>query len=162
MVITKTIKERKCGGCGRMKPKGEFPRKKRYGHCIECRRLYNNLYQQRRRNEEDVRKQAGIETWDQVDSLIREMAESQFRIQKEYALLDNKIATLKKATDEIIETDIIHQINLRSMLTAFLENVCPSKQAMRRKFDFGALRFCRGKLSMDLDTVCAEQRMGKP
>jgi transposase-like protein len=160
MAITKKIKEKKCSGCGRIKPKGEFLRG-RNNNCSECRRQYNRLYKQSRKGE-DARLQAGIETWDQVDSLMREMAESQYRIQKEYALLDKKIAILKKDTDGIIEPDLFHQINLRSMLMMFLKKALPPERAIHRKFDFGTLRFYRGKLNMDLDTDYAEQRMGKP
>lgn len=103
-----------------------------------------------------------IETWEQVESIIREMAESQFKIQKEYAALEKRIALLKKYTNEMIESMLLHQINFQSMLKAFLKKTCPKGQAVTRRFDFGILRFYRGKLDVDLDAAYAGERMDKP
>ena len=143
-----------------MKPKKEFLRG-RNSNCIECRRLYNRIYKQSHKREQG-RSEAGIETWDQVDSVIREMAELQYGIQKEYVALEERIAILKRHTAEIIEPDLFHQINLRSILKAFLEKACPPGRAIRRKFDFGIVRLCRGKLNVVLDAARAGQRIGKP
>jgi hypothetical protein len=152
-------KKRICGGCGLPKPKREFV--KSDNRCRDCRRQFWRLYKKMRK-EGQVRTGVGIETWGQVDSAIREMAELQHEIQKEYAALEGRIALLKKYTDEIIEPKIFHQINLRSMLKTFLEKTHTKKEVITRYFNFGILRFHRGKLELDLDAVYAGQRMGKP
>lgn len=159
MITKSKQRERICSNCGLPKPKGEFI--KNNNCCSDCRRQYWRIYKQAQKQGE-VRLQIGIEKWGQVDSVIREMAESQYKIQKEYAALEKRIALLKKYTEEIIEPHLSHQINLRSMLKAFLGKACPEKRAIRKRFDFGILRFCQGKLNVTLDAAYAGQRMGKP
>jgi hypothetical protein len=157
--------ERRCGGCGLMKPKSGFPGRTKSEHCLDCRRQYNRIYKQLRREgkiQQGHLQSVGIETWEQVDSVIREMAESQYRIQKEYADLQKRITILKKYTEETVELELFHQTNFRSMLTEFLKKACQPGRAIRRKFVFGSLRFRRGKLEVNLDADYAGQRIGKP
>ncbi len=165
MITTSKQKERICVGCRLPKPKGEFI--KGSSRCRECRRQYHRIYKQLRRQGRprqfrEALLEKEIETWEQVESIIREMAESQFKIQKEYAALEKRIALLKKYTNEMIESMLLHQINFQSMLKAFLKKTCPKGQAVTRRFDFGILRFYRGKLDVDLDAAYAGERMDKP
>jgi hypothetical protein len=165
MTVTSKQKERICSYCGLPKPKRAF--RKKDNRCLDCRREYNRVWKQlsragKARQTNQASSEVGIETWGQVDSVIREMAESQFKIQKEYAALEKRIALLKKNTDETIEPELIHQINFRSMLKVFLEKTCSTEQAILKRFDFGVLRFHRGKLEVELNAAYAGQRMGKP
>jgi hypothetical protein len=167
MTVTSKQKKERCGSCGLMKPIKELRCNERKINCLKCRRQYNRVYKQLRRAGQARQKnqtysEVGIETWDQVDSIIREMAESQFRIQKEYADLEKRIVFLRKYTAEAVEPELIHQINFRSMLKAFLKKTCSTEQATLKRFDFGVLRFCRGKLDVDLDAAYAGQRIDKP
>jgi endogenous inhibitor of DNA gyrase (YacG/DUF329 family) len=147
-----------------MKPKVDFPRHSKSNQCLECRRQYNRVYKQLSRKGfcQQICRNVGIETWEQVDSVIRAMAESQYGIQKEYAALEKKITILKNDTEKVVEFDLCHQINYHSILMVFLKKVCQPGRATRRKFNFGSLRFCRGKLRVDLKVDYAGQRIGKP
>ena len=165
MTVNSKQKERICRGCGLPKPEKEFI--KGSSSCLECRRQYHRVYKQLRRQGRPRQKreaslEVGIETWGQVANVIREMAESQFKINKEHADLNRRIVLLKKYTDEVVEPELIHQINFRSMLRAFLKKTCSIKQATLKRFDFGVLRFHRGKLDVELDAAYAGQRMEKP
>jgi len=157
-------KERICSVCGLPKPKGEFVKsdKKR---CRNCRGQFWQVYKKARKQRgrpATYSVEVGIETWGQVDSLIREMAESQFRIHKEYMDLERRIALLKKCSDGTVEPEFIHQINFRSMLKTFLKKKYTKGQAVTQYFNFGIVRFHRGKLDVELDAVYAGQRMDKP
>jgi hypothetical protein len=165
VTVTSKQKEKICRGCGLPKPGKEFV--KGSSRCLECRRQYHRVYKQLRRQGRGRQKrqaflEVGIETWKQVDSVIREMAESQFKIQKEYADLKRRIVLLKKYTDEAVESEVIHQIIFQSMLKVFLKKTCSTAQATLKRFDFGVLRFNRGKLTVELDAAYAGQRMEKP
>jgi predicted nucleic acid-binding Zn-ribbon protein len=165
MTATSKQKKRICKHCGQPKPVEEFV--KGSNRCLECRRQYFRVYKQlsragKARQKREACLEVGLETWGQVDSVIREMAESQFRIQKEHADLEKRIALLKKYTDETVEPELIHQITFQSMLRAFLKKTCSTEQAILKRFDFGVLRFHQGKLAVELDAARAGQRMGKP
>jgi len=167
-MVTSKQKEERCGSCGRMKPKKELRCNGRKIHCLDCRTQYRHIYEQRCREGQAIHTHhassadVGIETWGQVDSVIREMAESQFKINNEYMGLNRRIALLKKYTAEAVEPELIHQINFRLMLETFLKKTCSTEQAILKRFDFGVLRFHRGKLDVELDAAYAGQRMDKP
>ncbi|MGA2678264.1 MAG: hypothetical protein ABSF37_03065 [Sedimentisphaerales bacterium] len=162
MIAKNKQKERICSDCGLPKPKGEFIKKS--NRCRECRRQFWRAYKQalKRGHRKNSSAEIGIETWEQVDSLIREMAESQFEIKKEYADLEKRIVLLKKYTENAVEPELIHQMKFRFMLKEFLKKTTPKGQVVTRRFDFGILRFHRGKLDVELNTVYAGQRMDKP
>jgi hypothetical protein len=165
MTVTNKQKERVCSDCGLPKLKSAFRKKDK--RCWECRKRYISAYKQLRRAGQPRQTryafaEVGIETWEQVESVIREMAESQFRINEEYAGMERRIALLKKNTDVTVEPELIHQINFRSILKAFLKKTCPKGQAITKYCAFGIIKFHRGKLDVELDTTLARMRMDNP
>ncbi len=164
--------KKKCGKCKRIKLGSCFT-KDRSGPdglcpiCKECKRKYEREYikaaRQKRKGKFDnpnVGEATGIESECQIDSMIREMAELSANIDKERALCDHRISLIKQYTNENIEPLASHKFALQTMLLNFLKK--QKAKRFYRKYRFGIVSFCRGKLKLSLDTDLAKQMMEKP
>jgi len=162
------IREKSCSKCGIVKPKSEFHKDKNIAdgyrrECKDCKRDYERVYKRAYRKFGATKpERVEIETWDQIDSIIREMAELQCQIQDEHKQCDYRIQLLKGYSNEIIEPALCHQISLRLMLDAFLKKHCPRTKTTKKGYRFGTLQFSRGKLEVELNTERARKYIGKP
>jgi len=104
----------------------------------------------------------GIDSMPQVDSVLREMSELQFKIDHENKLCDDRIKMLKEYTEILIEPDLCHQFNLYIMLKEFLGKLCENGAEINRQFRFGAIRFSKGKLDTELRPKLANMAFDKP
>ncbi|MDD5064290.1 MAG: hypothetical protein PHQ35_05975 [Phycisphaerae bacterium] len=145
------IAEKKCKKCEQVKPSSDFFRDKNIksdGLKAICKECFMNTPAK------------GLENENQINSVIREMAELQANIDHEKALCETRISLVKKYTDEIIEPSTSHQTFLQTMLLTFLK-----KQKIKRfsrQYRFGVISFSRGKLRLRLDADLAKQMMEKP
>lgn len=162
--------KKKCCKCKRIKLRSCFTKDKSTSdglapNCKECKRKYEREYkkasrQQRKFDNVEVAPATGIVNENQIDSLIREMAELQASINCEKASCETRISLIKKYTDEIIEPSVSHQIAVQTMLLDFLKK--RGTKTFFRKYPFGVVSFSRGKLRLRLDADLAKQRMEKP
>lgn len=162
-------KIKRCNKCGLVKPHVAFSKckKGRYGRvgtCKDCIKIYNRLYAQSHIRGEHNRtnEERGIESWSQVEGVIRELAELQARIKNEYQALQQRIALIRKYSDDAVEPEISHRIALERMLEDFLGKLPLPKKGIRNFYRFGVLKFCGKKMSLELDTGLAGQMRDKP
>jgi hypothetical protein len=164
-------KTKRCSKCGKEKPVGCFT-KNSYNKdglndsCKECKHQFENSYKRNRRihlcDIDPQNSRAGIDSWQQIDSVLREMAESQIAIDRENAALEKRLGLVKSYSDEIIEPIFSHQIALRAMLETFFKKELSKTKTTRRRFKFGNIFWHKGKIKIKLNTVLAENRMNKP
>jgi hypothetical protein len=149
------------------KKRGSLPISKAYElHDLECtckkcekrsKQIYKNKLTQKNVIEAE---RLGIQNWNQIDSVLREMAELQSRINEEEVNCETRISLIKKYSEEIIDPWIAHQIALQIMLQNFLRK--DGRKRLIRKYRFGRIRFFRGQLKIQFDIDLAKQRMEKP
>ncbi len=129
--------------------------------CKECQKRNEQIYKnQQRRGKADAVKTLGIQNWNQVDSILREMAELQSCINEERALCEKRVSMIRKYSDETIEPLLFHQIALQTMLQNFLRK--NERKKLIRSYRFGSINFFRGRLKIQLNVDLAKQRRGKP
>jgi len=151
-----------------MKPITQFAKHKRNRDglsyvCKDCMKLYARDYHQRRRLDGSLEpKDPGLKTWEQVDGVLREMAELQVIINTEQALCDKRVAMVRKYSADAIEPHRGHQMHLQRMLEDFMKKNCPKSIVTKRKFRVGSVSFCRGKAKVDLEITLADKMRGKP
>ncbi len=103
-----------------------------------------------------------IEASNQIDSVLRELAELQFQINTENTACEKRIELIKGYTQEIIEPYQLHQTTLRVMLEEFCKKTWGKTKTVVKPFRFGLFRYCRGRLEISLNAKLAGNRMGKP
>jgi hypothetical protein len=160
-------KAKRCSGCGLIKASTKFSRHRRspdglQSECRECRRIKERIrfmIKAGRIKKEDV---FVISSWDQVESLIREMAETQCSINDAKAEYKKQVELLKQDfTDDILATTQ-RQIRLQLMIEAFARRNISELQNETRKFRFGVLVCEQRKFRIELDTDLARACLGKP
>lgn len=161
--------KKQCTKCRIIKSKDKFPKDKRAPDglnyiCKDCRRAYNTTYQKLRRGGKpkvtNIRA-AGIDSWNQIDSVLRELSESQYKINTENALCQERKALIDKYSQEITEPLVAHQIGLQTILIDFLKKNLVEAQRVR-KCRFGSVCFMLGKLELTLKPALAGKLIGKP
>lgn len=165
---------KRCGKCGKVKASDDFHKsrssKDGLGHvCKECYKAYYKDHKQhlksthkKRSDVDSQNSRAGIDSWQQVDSVLREMAESQLVINHENTALEERINLIKSYSNEIIEPPLSHQMVLQTMLIMFLKKELLKTKNTTRKFPFGKIFWSNGKVKIKLNTELAKNRMGKP
>ncbi|MCX5632846.1 MAG: hypothetical protein NTW93_04115 [Phycisphaerae bacterium] len=108
------------------------------------------------------RNTVGINDYKQINSVLREMAESQIAIDRENAALEIKLNRIKSESAVYIEPVKSHQITLRLMLETFLKKIFSDIEKASRLFEFGMIFWNNGTVSINLNTELAENRMDKP
>jgi hypothetical protein len=164
--------KKQCSKCKRIKLRSCFTKNKSTPDgldysCKECKREFEREYKRELRRSRRISLEpihivpaTGIENAEQIDSLIREMAELQANINHEKAQCKTRISLVKKYTDEIIEPFISHQIAIRVMLLDFLKK--QEDKTFSHKYRFGVVSFSCGKLKLSLCTDLARQEMDIP
>jgi hypothetical protein len=165
------IKTKHCGKCGEVKPADCFTKDSNskdglHINCKDCKRQFENFYKKNRRIHlpeiDHQNSRSGIDSWQQVDSVLRTMAESQIEIDKERAVCDKRVELIKKYSEEAIEPYLAHKTGLEAMLANFLTMKLSGIKATVRKFLFGQIYWNKGKVTITLNTELANRRMGKP
>ncbi|MGA2092743.1 MAG: hypothetical protein ABSH16_04960 [Sedimentisphaerales bacterium] len=173
--------EKICNKCGLTKKRSEFGRCKNNSGgllkirrtkssdglqrtCKSCQELQARLDKQFR--EIDTQKDTaryqrdranGIESPEQIDGVIRELAELQYAVKKEYQERERRIVLINKYSDEAIEPVILHQMMLRRILEDFLDKQPP--KVIDTIYRFGTLRYYRKKMSIELlDELAGQMR----
>ena len=71
-----------------------------------------------------VRGERGIDNWDQVDSVLREIAELQVVIDTKNKAFDGNLAFVKNSTQEVTGPALARWTSLRLMVEDFLRKHC--------------------------------------
>lgn len=158
------IKTKNCTKCGKAKPLACFYKQKRSadGRGSICKECHKTLYRKNQGDIDPPNCRSGIDSWQQVDSVLRAMAESQIAIDKEQAVCDKRVGLIKKYSEETIEPHLTHKMGLENLLTNFLKEKLPGIKTTVRKFSFGQIFWRKGKITINLNTELADRRMGKP
>jgi hypothetical protein len=129
--------------------------------CEECEKRKVRIDKSRQgRGKADLAEVRGIENWNQVGSVLRELAELQSGINEEEVNYEKRVSMIRKYSDEVIEPHLAHQINLQTMLQNFLKK--DGRKRLIRKYNFGVIKLFRGRLKIQLDADLAKQKMGMP
>jgi len=161
--------EKRCSKCGLIKSKDKFAKKASSPDglayiCKDCRRAYDTVYHKLQRSGKSRAtntRAAGIDSWNQIDSVLREMSEVQHKINTESDLREQRKQLIEQYAQEITEPLVAHQIGLQKILTDFLKkNREKAKQVFACRF--GAVCFRRGKVELTLKPVLAGKLIGKP
>jgi hypothetical protein len=156
------IRTKYCTQCNKEKPLDDFFKSKcsKDGRSSICKECQKSLYKKPHIAAQNSRE--GIDSWQQVDSVLREMAESQVVIDKEQAVCDKRIELIKKYSEETIEPYLTHKMALENMLKNFLRAELSGVKTATRKFSFGQIFWSKGKVKISLNTTLAKVRTGKP
>jgi hypothetical protein len=103
-----------------------------------------------------------LNTWEQAESVIREIAELQVAIDVEKSKCQERIKMIESYTDELIAPEIARITYLENMLKDFCKRERISGPATKRDLRFGSIAFRKGVFSVSLDKKLAMARMGKP
>ncbi|MFZ0035633.1 MAG: hypothetical protein WAK60_11685 [Sedimentisphaerales bacterium] len=129
--------------------------------CKKCEKRSKQIYKNKLTQKNVIEaERLGIQSWNQIDSVLQEMAELQSRINDEEANCEERISLIKKYSEEIIDPWIAHQITLQIMLQNFLRK--DGRKRLIRKYCFGTIKLFRGQLKIQFNVDLAKQRMGKP
>jgi len=104
----------------------------------------------------------GIDSIEQVDSILRELSELQYKIDHENKLCDDRIKMLKGYTEILNEPDLCHQLSLYRILKNYLKKICKNGSKINKQFRFGAIQFSKGKLDLELRPKLANMAFDKP
>ncbi|MGB8225596.1 MAG: hypothetical protein WCE45_01830 [Sedimentisphaerales bacterium] len=165
-----------CTRCGTRNPLKAFGKNRRQkdglaGTCKKCQKkcAAGILFPKSKKNNNPVnqndllkRSIAGINDYKQINSVLREMAESQIAIDRENAALEEKLNRIKSESAVYIEPVKSHQTTLRLMLETFLKKIFSDIEKATRLFEFGIIYWNNGIVSIKLNTELAENRMDKP
>lgn len=169
--IAKKPDTKRCSKCGREKPVSDFTKNCSskdgfYSSCKDCKqqfeRTYKKLYRKELHDIDSQNSRAVLDSWQQIDGVLREMAETQLTINNETESIEKRINTIKLQSDETIEPCVLHQIFLQAMLAVFLKKELSKDKRAVRQFQFGKILWNAGKVNIELNTEFAKERLGKP
>lgn len=161
--------EKRCRACGVVKLRRYFyttnyrPDGLR-DWCIDCEKKFQQSKKEKRNERAAIQPEfrVGIDTWDQVGGVLREIAELQLRAKIEAVNCKEHITLIKKDSEEAVAPIVNQQIFLRLLLESFLRKACSTSVKTFRKYRFGGLHYYRGNLRLDLNLELAHQRAGQP
>ena len=187
MILTKRklseVKEKKrCSRCRKLKPRAStcFAKNKRSpdGFCPSCKACqkkyrcgaeldygYRDLHKGKMcesQREPPERSKVSIDSWSQVDSVVREMAEVQAAINTEQATHERQIAQLKEYVKKPASAWQARQEQLTDTLREFFKKNCTDTMATTQEYRFGTVGYFGGHVILDLNTELAKERIGKP
>ncbi len=163
-------KEKRCPRCGIVKTASEFWKCKfkangLYSHCIKCLKLHRktrlailNIKDTKGIKDNDLKK---VESWNEVDSILREIAETQLTINAEEKACKNRVSMIIKQSSEAIAPYKRHQHRLRYMLESFLKKVWLYGDS-QREFRFGTIKVIRKNIVYNINVALAKERLGLP
>lgn len=158
-----------CSTCGIEKPQQQFDKKHESPdglsyRCKNCRNLSYRMRYIMRALHRDKNKglRPGIETWEQADNLVREMAELQLTINNEKRACERRVDMIKSDCAQKIRPYVAKQTLLQLTLEDFVTKTCRSARRMVKKCRFGVVAFYRRKLDVVLNIELAAAKIGQP
>lgn len=150
---------KRCPRCGEVKPVGAFHKDstKADGCNSACKACRAESYQYL---SGAVAK--GIESVDQLPSVLRSMAELQAAIESEKEVCRKRVALAKEYSRQASESWRALLVNWRRMLRRFASEQPGRKGVFFKRCEFGAVCFKDGKMTVTLDWIRAGLRRGKP
>lgn len=154
-----------CSKCKAVKPVSGFwkhstAKDRLHPWCKVCSVSDQSVRRENSKKQEPNIKGRGIESWSQMDSVFRELAEIKLRINEEKALCEKRINLIKEYSQEQIEPCITHQTGLRSMVEDFVKKNCAGRN-IKQTFRFGSLSFVEGKVRLSPNIGKAAKMRGK-
>ncbi len=158
-----------CSQCGIEKPQQQFYKKHESpdGLCFQCKSCQKLSMRMRYimralHREKGKGLRPGIETWGQVDNLVREMAELQVAINNAKRAYEKSIDMIKNDYAQNTRPYVTKQTLLQLTVEDFIKKTCRSARRMVKNCRFGKVAFYRRKLEIVLNVELAAARIGKP
>lgn len=153
-----------CASCKALKPHGEFHKDRRQCDGLNriCKQCRKEKYINSQNRKVYSKKFGEVETWDQVESVIRELAEIEADNEDYLELLKRKTAIIKNDYEEATANGRAHGIGLRILLKNFLNNQLHKKKTITKVSRFGTVIYDGSNLTFKLNTKLARQCRGKP
>jgi len=104
----------------------------------------------------------GIDQLQQLDSVLREMAELQAAINCEKTACAERIGTAQYHLGKTIGTWQAYFVELKMMVEAFMQKHYEKHLQMIVDYPFGSVSFLDGEVDVSLNVKLAAERRGKP
>lgn len=157
------VTSKRCYGCNMVKPAAEFGRNAGNNglsaYCKACEKLRQTKNHKRQRVQIH---HSPIQTWEQVDGLLRSMSELQYAIMVESQSLKERIAGLKSFAMKSIGAWHKQLTTQRAMIEGFLRCDYPEDYFDGKTFKFGSISYNKNGIDIKLKPKLAGERMGKP
>ncbi len=159
--------QKQCTYCKVIKPESEFQRCGNrsdglQARCKDCCRAIVADRNRRRKAERDAaaRIDYKIFNYEQMDSVVREMAEVQLEIDVELKVCQQRVTRTIQESAEVLEP---RRRRLQHFLTAIeCYFIRESRVRATKQFRFGLVQCHRGNVNVELDVKQAEKCLGKP
>ena len=157
------VKEKRCSMCGILKPAEKMvkDRSSKDGLSSRCKLCWT-AYNVRLQGHKEPRGKPRIETWEQVEDMLRAMAETQLSIQTEEANFNIRISKIEEAFTETVEAWTCQLAGQQIMIADFLKRDSKPGKPVTRQCDFGKIFFGKGKIEIKLNPDVARERWGRP
>ena len=161
--------EKQCSFCRVIKSSNEFHRSKNnldglQGMCKACAKVTKKTSWEKSRAEIERAQKTKImvNTEEQAESLIREMAENQQAIDTEQTACKKRVASIIQETAQAIAPRRRHQLLMYTAIECFFKKTLDWSKTFSTAYRFGLVKYYRGKTEIELDTVLAGKLIGKP
>ena len=104
----------------------------------------------------------GIHTWDQVDSVVRRIGETELAIRAEKNRCNEAILEIKKTSDRCIENWTHSQAELFVMIDNFAKEHYSAKSLYAKKMQFGLVKIRKSSVIIEPDYGNILKERGKP
>jgi len=168
--LDRTLPEvKRCARCGQEKKQQEFYGSK-YHHdglrneCKDCVRLDRRVYCAVRKAQKEQKgfHGPGIDTWEQVGAMLREMAELQIGVNREKQQHVKTVNVLKRDFANKLRPYLIKQSRFQLMIEYFIKTHRRECKRLHRQFRFGSVSFSRNTIDVQLNVAFAQERLGLP
>jgi len=167
--ITVELTEKQCAKCRIVKPCSDFYRSKErhdglHSDCKKCRNAakVENYAKRLARTGKTNRNGIIINTDEQVDHIIREMAELQLNINVEVNACKKRVSHFIQESARVLEPLRRRQQKLRIAIESFYMRTKTLSQFHSQSYRFGTIRIFRNELEIILDVRQAEKSQGMP
>lgn len=176
-----------CRTCKQIKPPERFRVRsdtgKRRSICQDCENIEHQERRKKKKTEQKApikesipqpveqnveaeadksKKYIGIKTWEQVDSVIREIGQIEEQIRREKNRRNSRILRIKDESDRVIDLFEKKQRLLYDMIGGFAQEQYSQAFVPVKKLRFGAVRIVKGELEVQVDFDLAAARIGRP
>lgn len=159
--------QKQCTNCKVVKSESEFHRCKNrsdglQARCKNCHKadVIDQSRKRKARKDAAPRTDYRIYTIDQMDSVVREMAETQLEINTEVNVCQQRVNRAIQESAEALEPRRRHLRHLKTAIECYF--VRNGQRQAAKRFRFGSIRYYRHELEVELDTACANKNLGKP
>jgi len=167
----KIPEEKRCLRCGTVKPASEFYKTNSkanglYSHCKKCIEKYRKTRLAIKDTEatkgtenRDIKR---IESWNEAESVFREITETQLVVVAEEKACKNRVAMIIQQSSEVIAPHKRHQACLRQLLEQYLKNIWLRGDSLQKDFRFGTVTRKGRRFSYNLNLELARERLELP